>query len=1458
MNNLLPTLVARTHIASKRYPRMTKDYQYFTVEYSLGVLCAIGHVVLEGETTSTTPKSNADYSKMSMGLWLSLLRNLCAEIADLKPKDGLPKVFADIGKSNLMDSVSQFVTKRNHDMHGNPISEADLEGELQERENLMAPLLQVWEQMSTWRLVCIDNILFEDGRMVYVGQQLHGETPSSIELQTQGGIEVSSGTHIKKHELYWVNLANINQRYRVSPLLIWSFESSPPRIGLFSKMIARGKERLEYNTNEGAVTLVLDSLNETPLQKLRGSFYSFLYRYNPSKLRAPEVQAEWRLHSRTGVVTDERKVSLKISNLSDKCGLSQMKTHQVFGSDVTVIPMESDVFTIECVQQAGQTMVEIRCDALENNETLDVEVYRLCFSEQGHYQLPQSELAYEYKQEILLDEDVPTKKDAVEIQGHDFEVVDPNSATPFRPILNTNLSIVNPNGIDIGDHFELILEIENIGFAIANNVDLELVLPDNFQMIHGKKILDTTIQPREKRTFTLMLCCWNAGVYNVFLRDVSYTDVHGKRFVSSATRGLYVLIQSNKIKAFEYAMIEAYEDLYLEPHEEMHLQSLQANTPGLTPEKYNRIEQNIRRKRILEIFDDKFSDYPLEPEEIVQAHRRDLVYSIHGVPIFGVCLDDDSRPNDTTQCFGLRTFLKKSALHKDSVLSYAPLLQEWISYEEVQKDKSYRQNFFYQWFAGIQRSMTQLLKTHQLMQSLREDFGGDSVNFSNVSFSMSLPIEKAQRVGCTPHDILYAKIDTTDYANTHIVVRLPNRSLLLNSLDTDLEIRHYTGDLQVASRRTAAIGIKVRWGKKTPMEKIQQQCHQVWNIAMLHWMRHLCTPEYLGGAKTYMTELTASMIPLFDSGLRMVSDETTSKFVWLYSASPEAALLSPFLVKFEQYWGYVRTSGSSIYIGFRCKDGIELSADLVNSVKFIPRDSRTFSEWKVNPATLTELVSIISFQQENWNSPHRIPSGLFDTWMARLIFQYGYIVYELCAHLQSTSISIDDLSTVLNVTQYRVNRMIRDVVRPEGVLVLNDDKITLGDVYRDKTDSWIAQQQVVQAQIWDTLSMVEKALEVTFPLDDGWIVAMPTTLRLWNSIAVYREEWQYGIHHERKLAIDVFIDRPYINRINAIGISGRFVGPKHLAVRDELYNIVAAHPDFEDHTVKKSESWPVYLTSKGIPKSLFNTGGAQWFCDTEDKQVEFTNQLVERMAYFATFAEDITKAVQQEDALLRTDWEAKQAKRYQQSTYASLVSTEQQLNLPKYTLALELPRLTKRLLEEDWSSACGKLSWPWDPARVQLDGRPKNFLRWGRKGISIGSDSWKPSVFLGVLIDGSDHKETLLDPNGSADLAIILSVHRKAKVEGLSGDEFVETAEWQQLVGRLLAEETEFTVIDHLQGASVNRWHPLHIRIPLVQIWKDCTNTEERYDHYVQWLQKGLDMVLAGGEIEALIASNSN
>ena len=580
MIDVLPTIIAKTYSSSKRDPRMTKDYQYFTVEYSLGVLCALGYSVLEAHPNVSSPKYNQDYSKMSMGLWLSLLRSLCVEMKTLSSKDPLVGIFQKIESLGILESVAQFVTKRNHDMHGNPISQSALEDELRQREALMEPILRIWQDFTAWRFVFFDNIIFEDGHIVYLGTQLHGENPTSIELSSTGAMEAGSPhIQIKKHELYFVNVSNIHQRYTVSPLLVWSFNSVPPRMSVFSKSITRGTERLEYNSTQGPVRLVLEDLSETPLQKLRASFYTFLYRYNPSRLRAPEVEAAWSISQTTGVVdTDRFDISLEVRNQSNDCTLHHLKINQIFSAEVSVEIQKTEGVLISCSTQEEQTVVEIQLDQLDTNESILYEVYGIRISEQGHYQLPKSQLTYDYSRITLESEDESRHKDSVEIQGQDFEVTDPNSATPFRPILNTNLYIRNTSGIDIGDHFELVLEIENIGFAIANEVDLELVLPDDFVVMQGQKIIETTIQSREVKSFSMTILCWTAGVYNIFLRDVSYTGVYGKRFVSSSTRGTHVLIQSNKRKALEYSIIEAYEDLYLESHEEDSLRTLFSKT----------------------------------------------------------------------------------------------------------------------------------------------------------------------------------------------------------------------------------------------------------------------------------------------------------------------------------------------------------------------------------------------------------------------------------------------------------------------------------------------------------------------------------------------------------------------------------------------------------------------------------------------------------------------------------------------------------------------------------------------------------------------------------------------------------------------------------------------------------------------------------------------------------------
>jgi hypothetical protein len=199
----------------------------------------------------------------------------------------------------------------------------------------------------------------------------------------------------------------------------------------------------------------------------------------------------------------------------------------------------------------------------------------------------------------------------------------------------------------------------------------------------------------------------------------------------------------------------------------------------------------------------------------------------------------------------------------------------------------------------------------------------------------------------------------------------------------------------------------------------------------------------------------------------------------------------------------------------------------------------------------------------------------------------------------------------------------------------------------------------------------------------------------------------------------------------------------------------------------------------------------------------------------------------------------------------SLAITESQIGMPAGTLANELREGCVRAQSEDWTDTVQRLAWPWDDVSPILDARKNGTPRWGRQGINVGSSSWKPGLFLGTLVYGKDHCVDLLDPEGGADLAVILDVGRKAGKEGLNGDSFMSQPELIALKERLKTSASRFQFID--ASARPNRWHPIHLRLPLAQVWADVEDTPEaRYLAWLACLREGAALILAGGELEAI------
>lgn len=198
--------------------------------------------------------------------------------------------------------------------------------------------------------------------------------------------------------------------------------------------------------------------------------------------------------------------------------------------------------------------------------------------------------------------------------------------------------------------------------------------------------------------------------------------------------------------------------------------------------------------------------------------------------------------------------------------------------------------------------------------------------------------------------------------------------------------------------------------------------------------------------------------------------------------------------------------------------------------------------------------------------------------------------------------------------------------------------------------------------------------------------------------------------------------------------------------------------------------------------------------------------------------------------------------------------TDGKLGLPEGTLFEESHQLALRACDEAWTDEVGRLSWPWETNEHRIDAQKTGAPRWGRQGINIGSSDWKPGLFLGVLSVGRDHRVTLLDPDGGVDLAVILNVERKVGKVGLRGADFVQQPEWHALRERLSQEAGRFKFVDHLfEVDKPNLWHPIHLRVPLVDVLMDVEDSPDaRYEAMMTWLREGASLVLAGGELEAL------
>lgn len=199
----------------------------------------------------------------------------------------------------------------------------------------------------------------------------------------------------------------------------------------------------------------------------------------------------------------------------------------------------------------------------------------------------------------------------------------------------------------------------------------------------------------------------------------------------------------------------------------------------------------------------------------------------------------------------------------------------------------------------------------------------------------------------------------------------------------------------------------------------------------------------------------------------------------------------------------------------------------------------------------------------------------------------------------------------------------------------------------------------------------------------------------------------------------------------------------------------------------------------------------------------------------------------------------------------TLSQAEAAIRLPSGTLKAELLQIVKARPGAPWAEVREQLGWPKTSHGPYLRGDGTGNAD-GRIGVDLLSP-WKPSIFVGVMVEGRDHGVSPSDPALGADFVTVVSVARKADPFGPDGDEYMSEPEFAALRARLQDNACGWDFHDHLAVvAKPNCWHPIHLRRPLAKVFHGATTPEARHAAWLAAAKDGVALLLAGGELRRL------
>lgn len=179
---------------------------------------------------------------------------------------------------------------------------------------------------------------------------------------------------------------------------------------------------------------------------------------------------------------------------------------------------------------------------------------------------------------------------------------------------------------------------------------------------------------------------------------------------------------------------------------------------------------------------------------------------------------------------------------------------------------------------------------------------------------------------------------------------------------------------------------------------------------------------------------------------------------------------------------------------------------------------------------------------------------------------------------------------------------------------------------------------------------------------------------------------------------------------------------------------------------------------------------------------------------------------------------------------------------PARSLEPCLLSLIQRAVHHDWKHQFPLIAT--DPQLPWHRALPKGQDPWGRIGINLaGNDpnAWLPGCFLGFLIDPADHCIEWQNPD-CPDFSIILGANPERRSTYPKSAELAELRKVLPVALRSFCPEFQF--LDHFVTCDEpNLWHPIHIRMPMIELFRGTATADEQYKRFVESALRVLTVV---------------